>query len=185
MAHAWNACWVNALRGSNPLSSAVGSPRDHPGASRIQRRESGRAAAVSPPGPGRIRPGPGTESTASPSVVAELEQCRDSSLRRTRCTMNLAFPCTHSGPGRTPAHQEVVRERSVQPPVGRQLVLLQPERVVLRSVLAAGRSAGRGSAGSGPDPGHHLPHRLAVDLHRLRRDRSDRCLLYTSPSPRD
>ena len=22
MAHAWNACWVNALRGSNPLSSA-------------------------------------------------------------------------------------------------------------------------------------------------------------------
>ncbi len=24
MAHAWNACWVNALGGSNPPSSAVG-----------------------------------------------------------------------------------------------------------------------------------------------------------------
>src|SRR5699024_6406391 len=26
MAHAWNACWVNALGGSNPPSSAVGKP---------------------------------------------------------------------------------------------------------------------------------------------------------------
>lgn len=29
MAHAWNACWVNALRGSNPLSSANSSVLVH------------------------------------------------------------------------------------------------------------------------------------------------------------
>ena len=28
MAHAWNACWVHALRGSNPLSSANGKAPD-------------------------------------------------------------------------------------------------------------------------------------------------------------
>ncbi len=29
MAHAWNACWVNALGGSNPPSSAKKDPESH------------------------------------------------------------------------------------------------------------------------------------------------------------
>ena len=41
MSHAWNACWEQSLRGSNPLSSAVKAPAEYGWGPFVARRDVG------------------------------------------------------------------------------------------------------------------------------------------------
>ncbi|MEY4743576.1 MAG: hypothetical protein RIR34_915 [Actinomycetota bacterium] len=46
MAHAWKACWVQALKGSNPLFSARQALRKHWGLSRFQCQDEGMSTKI-------------------------------------------------------------------------------------------------------------------------------------------
>src|SRR5688500_17138233 len=64
MAHAWNACWVNALGGSNPPFSATGNPvpiHSEPGFLLSSRLSSPRLLS-----PSRVRPRPASGAGAAP-----------------------------------------------------------------------------------------------------------------------
>ena len=76
MAHAWKACWVNALTGSNPVSSASLTSKNVEGPARSSRGTGPLVSVVTsvviPPGPlrtPRTRTPDGTRSSERPSAT--------------------------------------------------------------------------------------------------------------------
>ena len=174
MAHAWKACWVQALGGSNPPSSATG-PRNRPGsgvlllvprlisgrrescppASRPRREPSARRVASKP---GQAPPPPtGTAAWPSDTLHTCGASCTCGSVRRLVVHPSPAGPATASNRALLSAVNGPTRPRHHP---------RAPHTGPTRPVVTSKRAPARQDAPSLPQRGQHRDKTLPAQLAR-------------------